>query len=158
MERDSYIEGIRSAWLGEQFGEVFFNGLADRTKDESMRSAWLTLAKLENVTGKRVAAVLEGYGEIAATDDRIEVGEEVFNRYTSASHLDSMLRMKDVVEKAIVRFDQLLAVAPDSDVPAVQFLVQHEQALLTFVDLEIRDREISGDHAAALQDVEKLLE
>ena len=153
MERDSYIEGIRSAWLGEEFGEVFFNGLADRTEDESMRSAWLTLAKLENVTGKKVAAVLKAYGEGVTTDDRIEVGEEIFSRYTSAPHLDSMLRMKDVVEKAIVRFDQLLAVAPDSDVPAVQFLVQHKQALLMFVN-----REISGDHATALQYVEKLLE
>ena len=153
MERDSYIEGIRSAWLGEQFGEVFFNGLAQRTEDESMRCAWQTLAKLENVTGKKMAAVLEINGEVASTDDRIEVGEEIFERYTSATHLDSMLRMKDVVEKAIIRFDQLLAVAPETDVPALQFLVHHEQALLTFVD-----REIDGDHDCALQDVEKLLE
>jgi hypothetical protein len=153
MERDSYIDGIRSAWLGEQFGEVFFNGLADRTEDESMRSTWQTLAKLENVTGKKMAAVLEVYGEAAATGDRIEVSDEIFSQYTSAVHLDSMLRMKDVVEKAIIRFDQLLAVAPEADVPSVRFLVQHEQALLTFVD-----REIDGNHADALQDVEKLLE
>lgn len=158
MERDSYIEGIRSAWLGEQFGEVFFNGLAERTEDESMRSVWQTLAKLENVTGKKMIAVLEVHGEVATTDDRIEVSEEIFGQYTSATHLESMLRMKDVVEKAIIRFDQLLAVAPDTDVPAVQFLVQHEQALLTFVDREIKNREINGDHAYALQDVEKLLE
>lgn len=153
MERDSYIDGIRSAWLGEQFGEVFFKGLADRTEDESMRSTWQTLAKLENVTGKRMAALLETHGEAAATDDGIEVSDEIFNQYTSAVHLDSMLRMKDVVEKAIIRFDQLLAVAPESDVPSVQFLVQHEQALLTFVD-----REINGDHVDALQDVEQLLD
>ncbi len=98
-------------------------------------------------------AVLEAYGEAAATDDSIEVSEEIFSQYTSATHLDSMLRMKDVVEKAIIRFDQLLAVAPESDVPSVQFLVHHEQALLTFVD-----REIAGDHAHALEHVEKLLE
>lgn len=153
MERDGYIDGIRSAWLGEQFGEVFFNGLADRTEDESMRSTWQTLAQLENVTGKRMAAILEAHGEAAVTDDSIEVSDEIFSQYTFAEHLDTMLRMKDVVEKAIIRFDQLLAVAPESDVPSVQFLVQHEQALLTFVD-----REIDGDHADALQDVEKLLE
>ena len=61
--------------------------------------------------------------------------------------------MKEVIEKAIVHFDQLLAVAPDDDVPAVQFLVQHEQALLTFVE-----REIAGDHAHSLDDVNALLE
>ncbi len=153
MERDSYIEGIRSAWLGEQFGEVFFKAMADRAEDESMRAAWQTLAKLENVTGKTMAAVLEAHGETAVADEAIEIGNEVLDEYSGASHHDSMMRMKDVVEKAIIRFDQLLAVAPEPDVPSVQFLVHHEQALLTFVD-----REIAGDHAHALEGVEKLLE
>lgn len=153
MERDSYIDSIRSAWLGEQFGEVFFQALADQTEDKSMRAKWQTLAKLENVTGKKMAAVLETYGEAATTDENIEVGDEILSQYTDAPHLDSMMRMKDVVEKAIVRFDQLLAVAPESDVPSVQFLVHHEQALLTFVE-----REIAGNHAHALEDVERLLE
>lgn len=153
MDRDSYIDGIRSAWLGEQFGEVFFRALAERTEDESMRAAWQTLAKLENVTGKRMAAVLEAHGEAAATDEAIEIGSEILDDYSGASHLDAMKKLKDVVEKAIIHFDQLLAVAPEPDVPLVQFLVQHEQALLTFVD-----REIAGDHAHALEDVEKLLE
>jgi len=153
MERDNYMDGIRSAWLGEQLGEAFFKALAGRTEDESMRSTWQTLAKLENVTGKRMAGVLEAHGEAAVTDEIIEVGDEILSQYVDASHLDSMIRMKDVVEKAIIRFDQLLAVAPEPDVPSVQFLVRHEQALLTFVD-----REIAGSHAHALEDVEKLLE
>jgi hypothetical protein len=152
MERDSYLDGIRSAWLGEQFGEVFFKALADRTEDESMRSTWHTLANLESVTGKRMLEVLAAYGENTPTDQIIEIGDEVLSQYTGVSHHESMLHMKDVVEKAIIRFDQLLAVAPESDVPAVQFLVHHEMALLTFVE-----REIAGDHAHALDDVEKLL-
>ena len=32
MDRDSYLEGVRSAWLGERFGEVFFNGMAERAR------------------------------------------------------------------------------------------------------------------------------
>ena len=153
MERDNYLDGIRGAWLGELFGEVFFKALADQTEDASMRSAWQTLANLENVTGKRMATLLEAHGVAAVTDENIEVSAEVLKQYTANSHHDAMMRMKDVVEKALFRFDQLLAVAPESDVPAVQFLVHHEQALLTFVD-----REIAGDHAHALEDVVKLLE
>ena len=153
MERDSYLDGIRSAWLPERFGEVFFTKLAERTQDKSTQSKWQTLAKLENVTGRMMAALLEAHGEAATTDEAIEVGEEILNQYTSTSHLDSMMKMKEVVEKAIIRFDQLLAVAPDADVPSVQFLVHHEQALATFVD-----REITGDQAHSLETVEKLLE
>ncbi len=144
MERDSYLEGIRSAWLGERFGEVFFDALAERTEDESLRNKWQTLARLEHVTGMKMAALLESHGEEAVTHDSVEVGEEILSQYTSAPHLDAMMGMKDVVEKAIVRFDQLLAVAPESDVPAVQFLVAHEQALLDFVEHEIAG---NGDHA-----------
>ncbi len=152
MERDSYIEGIRSAWLGELFGEVFFKTLADRTEDDVMRTKWQTLAQLEHVTGNRMATLLESHGERAVTQDPIEVNEDVMTRYTNATHLDSMRHMRDVVEKAIVRFDQLLAVAPDDDVAAVQFLVRHEEALLTFVDCEI-----AGDGAHALEAAEILL-
>ena len=153
MERDSYIEGIRSAWLGERLGEVFFRAMANRTDDQSMQTAWRTLAQLENVTGKRMAAVLETYGETVTADGTIEVGDDIIQQYTGVPHLDAMKHMKDVVEQALVRFDQLLAVAPESDVPQVRFLVQHEQALLTFVE-----REIAGDRANALADVEQLLE
>ncbi len=153
MERDSYLDGIRSAWLGELFGEVFFNAMADRTQDEAMRTKWQTLAQLEHVTGNRMAALLESHGESAVVQDPVEVSEEVMTRYTNATHLDSMLNMKDVVEKAIIHFDQLLAVAPDEDVPAVRFLVDHEQALLSFVDCEI-----AGDGAHALDAAKGLLQ
>ncbi len=151
MERDSYLDGIRNAWLGEQFGEVFFNGLAARTDDAALRERWRTLARLEKVTGAKMAAVLHRYGEQTVAET-IEIGEDVLNQYAHAPHPEAMARMKDVVEQAIVRFDQLLAVAPDEDVPAVQFLVRHEQALLTFVD-----RELAGDGAHALTDVLPLL-
>lgn len=153
MERDNYIEGIRSAWLGEQLGEAFFKAMADRTDDQSMQAAWQTLAQLEHVTGKRMAAVLESHGESAIAQDSIEIGNDVVEQYAGVPHIDAMTHMKDVVEQALIRFDQLLAVAPESDVPDVQFLVQHEQALLTFVE-----REIAGDHEGALADVEQLLQ
>ena len=153
MDRDSYLDGVRSAWLGERFGEVFFSGLAERTDDASMQSKWRTLAQLEHVTGLRMAALLEANGEAAVTDEVIEVGEEILSQYAEASHGDAMMHMKEVVEKAIVHFDQLLAVAPEVDVPAVQFLVQHEQALLSFVE-----REIAGDATRSLDDVQTLLD
>ncbi len=152
MEKDSYLEGIKSAWLGEQMGEAFFSGMAERTSDESLRSAWQTLARLEHVTGNRMAELLETYGEAPSGDGTYGVGEEILSQYLDTPHMESMARMKDVVEKAIVRFDQLLAVAPEADVPAVQFLVQHEEALLSFVE-----KEIAGDREHSLEAAEKLI-
>jgi len=153
MDRDNYIEGIRSAWLGEQFGHAFFNAMAGKTNDPIMASRWRTLAQLELVTGNRMATLLEAHGESATTNEIIEISDEVLQRYTEGSHIDSMTKMKATIESALVRFDQLLAVVPDSDVGEIQFLVSHEQALLTFVDCEI-----SGDSDNSLAAVNKLLE
>jgi len=86
MERDSYLQGIRSAWLGELFGEAFFKAMAERTEDSAMRVKWHTLAQLEHVTGKRMAELLESHGEEATASDDIAVKEEVLSRYADASH------------------------------------------------------------------------
>ncbi len=53
----------------------------------------------------------------------------IIQRYTSVPHLEAMSHMQEVLEKAIVHFDQLSAVAPQTNVADVQFLVAHEQVL-----------------------------
>lgn len=153
MDTESnFLDGIKSAWLGEQYGAAFFNALADTTSDDSLKSCWQTLAKLESVTGGRMADLLATHGESPNTDEIIEISDEMLDDYTAHSHEDAMHHMKPTIEKAIARYDQLLAVAPEDDVPAVQFLVDHELALLDFVDCEL-----SGNHEHALDSVKRLL-
>jgi hypothetical protein len=154
MDSDSnYLDGIRSAWLGEKFGEAFFCAMASSSNNDLMRESWRTLAQLEVVTGNRMASVLEAHGESASTDEIIEISDELLHQYTDVPLQSSMLQMKETIEKAVVRFDQLLATAPDEDVTAVQFLVDHELALLAFVE-----RELDGEHEHALDAVNSLLE
>ncbi len=153
MEHDNYLDGIRSAWLGELFGQAFFKAMANASDDERMQVTWKTLAKLEYVTGNRMATLLESNGEKAATDQIIDISDELLRQYTDVSHFESMTRMQDVIEKAIIRFDQLLAVAPENDVNAVRFLVEHELALQTFVE-----REIAGHTENSLEEVIRFLD
>ncbi len=153
MDRDNYIEGIRSAWLGEQFGEIFFNKLAAHTNDDDLKLKWQRLAQLEHVTGNKMADLLATHDEPATTNEVIDVDDTVLAPYRDGTHQASMQHMKEVLEKAIVRFDQLLAVAPEEDIPAVQFLVQHELALLDFVECELSE---APDRS--LQEVNRLLD
>jgi hypothetical protein len=153
MDHDNYLEGIRSAWLGEQFGQAFFNAMANASEDKHMQASWRTLAQLEYVTGNRMATLLESHDEQATTDEIIDISDELLQQYTGVSHFESMTRMQDVIEKAIIRFDHLLAVAPENDVDAVRFLVEHELALQTFVE-----REIAGDRENSLEAVITLLD
>ena len=59
--------------------------------------------------------------------------------------------MRERVLGALERFEHLLATAPESDLEDIQFLVDHELALLTFVD-----KEADGD-ADSLGGVQELL-
>ena len=154
MDSESnYLQGIKSAWLGELFGQAFFMAMADHAKEPGMQQAWHKLGMLEEKTAARMAALLEAHGDKAETNEIIEITDELIGQYTSVSHLESMSRLRVRLENAISRFDHLLAVAPESDISDVQFLVDHEQALLSFVD-----RELGGDHDNALAEVEKLLD
>ncbi len=152
MDKDNYLDSIRSAWLGEKFGQTFFSSLASQEQDESLAEKLRTLARLEIAVGNKMAALLESHGESPVTDTIIEVDEEILSQYTTVSHFESMSKMKTTIESALSRFDQLLAIAPDTDVHSVQFLVDHERALLSFVD-----KEIIGDGQNSLTEVKMLL-
>ena len=79
MERDSYIEGIRSAWLGERLGEVFFKAMADRTDDlRSVRdqakglAALAAEAGLEEADVARVGTAVESLtGNLGAVEEDV---------------------------------------------------------------------------------------
>ena len=86
-----------------------------------------------------MADLLATYGETVNEDEPISLGDDIIAQYADVPHAEAMQQMRDLVETAIVHFDQLLAVAPEDDVPAVHFLVQHEQALLEFVDVELAE-------------------
>ncbi len=151
MDKDNYIEGIRSAWLGEQFGRAFFLEMKKATDDAAWQDKWQTLAQLEEMTGQRMADLLASHGESATTDIPVEVSPEIMEQYIGVPMQDVMTQFKVRVEQALLRFDHLLAVAPDEDIPAVQFLVDHELALLDFVDAELTGRQgESLDHVNRL--------
>lgn len=149
---DDYLEGIRSAWLGEQFGQRFFLEMALASSDETMSTRWKTLSQLEEVTGNRMAEVLAFWDAAPSGSEFVDISPEIVEQFTGVSHQEAMQKMKTRVEEALLRFDHLLAIAPDQDIAAVQFLVDHEQALLTFVN-----RELAGDADNSMADVERLL-
>jgi len=148
---DDYIAGVHSAWLGEHLGFAAFNARADAEQDEFLSEKWRTLAQLEQVTGERMAKVLRAHGEQIDDEPFIDLESEAFQTYLSLSHTDVMGYMRDRVVAALERFEHMLATAPEYDLEDIQFLVDHELALLTFVD-----REIAGADDS-LADVEKMI-
>lgn len=148
---DNYIAGIHAAWLGEQLGLAAFNARANAETDDNSAQMWRTLAQLESATGARMAKVLRSHGEDIDNDTPIDQEGEAFQSYLTLSHADVIAYMRARVARAMDRFEELLAIAPKQDLADVQFLVDHELALITFVE-----REAAGE-PDSLSDVHRLL-
>ena len=141
---DSYEEGIFQAWVGELQGEMFFDAMAQSTVGvdrgrrgrRGRREKWETLAELERVTGRRMAKLLEAKDiELAAPAPSGQLLDALV-AYTKMPYAEAVSAMRPILLPAIDRFEALLTQAPAADRQAVQFLVDHERAILSFVELE----------------------
>lgn len=147
----AYVDGIREAWAGELQGEAFFAHLAQEAAGEQ-RAKWDTLAELERVTGRRMASLLRARN--VSLDGPPASGEfqRAAKAYAQMPFAQAVSAMRPILTTAIARFEALLAQAPAGEREAVRFLVDHEQALLTFVELEE-----AGDGAASLDAARELI-
>ena len=98
-----------------------------------------------------MAKVLRSHEEDIDNDTPIDHESEAFQSYLTLSHADVIAYMRMRVASALDRFEELLAIAPKQDLADVQFLVDHEYALITFVE-----REAAGE-PDSLSDVHRLL-
>ncbi len=129
-----YIDKVIDAWVGELGGEAFFNTVADNTEDEIHKKAWLRLAQLEKTTGARLFELLESKGvEFSAPDD-LDPQREFGVTFAKMGLAEAAEGMRTVVEDAVRAYETLLERAPDEDKEVIQFLVDHEVALLHFVN------------------------
>ena len=148
--RDGYEQGVHAAWVGEIQGELFFIALAE-AEAGARREKWETLAALERVTGQRMAAVLRARGvplAPAAASGRLPAAAR---EYAKRPFSEAVAAMRPILLDAIGRFEALLAQAPAAERKAMQFLVDHERAILRFVDLEaVGQGDASLDAALAL--------
>ena len=148
--RNSYEDGVHAAWVGEIQGELFFNALAE-AETGAQREKWETLAALERVTGKRMAAVLRARNvDLAAPEASGQLLAAV-QEYAKQPFSEAVSAMRPILLDAIGKFEALLEQAPTAERSAMQFLVDHERAILRFVDLEAAGQgEASLDAARTL--------
>ena len=131
----AYVDGIREAWVGELQGEAFFAHLAQEAAGEE-RDKWETLAELERVTGRRMAALLTARNVSLDAPPASGELQQAAETYARMPFSQAVSAMRPILTTAIARFEALLAQAPAGEREAVRFLVDHEQALLTFVEFE----------------------
>ena len=149
---NEYREGIRFAWLGELWGKVFFERLAQATDDAGHRARWQVLAELEEATGTRLAPLVDDR-TWPATEEEIRPLEAAVTAYSQLPWPEAMQQMAILIDPAIERFRELLAMAPEEDRETVQILFDHEVALKEFAE-----RELAGDSQSSLDPVRAVIE
>ena len=147
-----YREGIRSAWQGEQWGKAFFERLAQATEDAGHRAKWQALAELEEATGTRLAPLVDDRTAVSL-DEEIRPLDAAVAAYSRLPWPEAMQQMMTVLDPAIERFRELLAMAPEEDNETLQILFDHEVALKQFAE-----RELAGDSQASLDPVRAVIE
>ena len=153
-ESRTYEAGVQAAWAGEIYGEALFSELARLAGGMALAPKWKLLAELEQVTGEQLAPLVSRYG--FATEppgEEIERGLATARELAEMPHADLMAMIEPYLEEVISRFETLRDAAPAEDKTTMQFLVDHEIALLRFVQLER-----SGADQDSTQDAKVLID
>ena len=151
-EMNEYRNGILQAWRGEQWGRAFFERLAEATDDAEHRAKWKVLAELEEVTGDLLAPLL-GNDADPTSAEGFPPMDAAAAAYSRLGWSEALERMMTILDPAIERFRELLAMAPDEHREIVQILFDHEVALRRFAE-----RELAGDPGGSLAPVRTVIQ
>lgn len=133
----TYKSSVYDAWVSEFVGEAIFEELARIGKGTPLEKKWKVLANLERLMGRRLESVLAGYGcDLAPPRESIEQRLAAANALLTLDSQVVMAAMEPYIKDALRRYRVLRSSAPEEDAEALQLLVDHEAALLRFVQKE----------------------
>jgi hypothetical protein len=136
MGSTAYRDGIMAAYQGELIGESLYRELANRSMVDDQKAKLHAIADVERHTHCRLKPIAERLG--------IDVSEAAWMRVVErrVRELES-LTWPDFIDKAlrdwppyIARFEALKQLAPAGDADSIQWLVDHESALVAFARTE----------------------
>lgn len=137
MHVEAYQAGIYEAWVGEIFGERLFVELAGHCAGTPLAAKWALLAELERVTGQQLEPLVRHYGfDLEPPNDAKLRGVTDAEAFSKMPHLEFMAEIEPYLEEVVAKYQRLRDAAPPEDASAMQFLVDHEVALLRFVQRE----------------------
>lgn len=152
-DADEYLELLEWAAYGEAFGELLFSVMASEVGDERQRTSLELLAALEQHVSERLSPLLEDAGlalRVLTDDERAKT--TALARDLVANGWAVFLRtFGPETARTLKRYERLRELSPNADAPELILLVQHEQALARFAELELADA--PGPAAKVITDV-----
>ena len=154
MARDpKYLAGITELYQAEIVGEgLFSNWLASCPQEHAYGMG--LLLQLEGEAKVRLRPLLWRLGlSLVESQAMRAAGIEEAEKFGRMPWRQAMLELAALVQPYLERYQALEAAAPDSDRPAVHFMVKHEITVKRYAELQA-----AGERNAALQEVLSQLE
>jgi hypothetical protein len=150
MNKPEYPACLRDLLDSEIFGEAISLALLEVAKNDREKFQFATLLQLETETKARLRPLLYRYGISLAESVPTEEIQEIVKGYQQASWEDFAAANKTVVQTFLDRFKEIAEVGPEEDRGILESMIQHEQAILRWFDMESRgEREGSLDAVIA---------
>jgi len=135
MRIEEYHAGVTELYQAEIIGEGLFSTLLATCPQEHAYGMALLL-QLEGEAKIRLRPLLWRLGLSVVEDQAMRAaGIQAADKLNQLSWRQAMLELAELVKPYIARYQALEAAAPDSDKPAVHFMVAHEVAVLRFAEL-----------------------
>lgn len=147
-----YREQVKRAYDDEIGGEAWFTHLA-RFHSGGARHALLLMADIEAATASALRPLLARHGITPGAETELRAaGREEAEQWRDRPWHDLVQHMATTYPRYVTEFEDLEALAPAADRPAMRTLVAHEAALVRFAEREI-DRDPD-----AVSELERFLE
>lgn len=129
-----------AAYRGECFGEAFFATLAEREEDAVRREKLVALRTIEATTAATLSAYMASAGVTAERDGDAEsraTGVALAEDTARGEWADMIRGLHDALPTFLADFVRLRELAADPHAPALHTLVEHEQTINAFAELEL---------------------
>ena len=134
---DEYSALLFGAYKDELLGEALFGAFAARESGDHAAKL-RALQRIEGTTASQLRPLVSATGNGVTADEEASARSQGAEIGEGALEWDSFVQyLHDSLPSYLASFVRLRSIAPDPNDPALVTLVNHEQAINAFVELEL---------------------
>src|SRR3954463_9410729 len=134
---DEYCTLLIDAYKGELLGDALFGAFAARESGEHAEKLH-TLQRIEANTASQLRPLLTAAGVTLTAEDEATPRAQGTEIAEAGLEWDTFVKgLHDALPPFLASFVRLRSIAPDASDPALVALVNHEQAINAFAELEL---------------------
>ena len=152
MSENTFSAELRELYDGELLGEAFFESLLQFYEDRTQKRKLYIALQLESETKTRLRPFLLDAGlELNDNGEARKTGYDLAQSFKGKSWEDAMNMLLQILQPAVERYRQILAKSPSRHRELAASMLEHEEALFTFVELEIAGKGTESTRAMSSQ-------